>query len=322
MKRTIKRESAFYLGIELLRLWGTMAVVWIHYGPRRMPGVGFAVPCFVMISFFLSWNILDSLDTIRFHKRVRGLVIPFIVWGCVSYLIAIATGTSTGIESLLWQLSFGHATCTPLYYLFDVLVIMNILFMLRKCLSERLFWGVTTLMVIICLIMQYSGLNYHIFGGFPYEASYSLGRIAEFFPHAVMGCFLASMNPKGLRMVIIGVVLVGAGLLMVSPCRVSSQFGYGGFAPLAVSSGLVLMATAWTISPYHLSWLYVVSSTTAGVYYIHCIVGVVLSYFGYGSYLLVLLVSFLLVLSGLHLPGLYMLFNGRRSVLWDSSRNK
>ena len=287
-----------------------------------MPGVIFAVPCFVVMSFFLSWTIFDNLDTARLYNRIGKLVLPFVTWGFISYLIAIVTGDRAGIEPLLWQLSLGHATCTPLYYLFDVTVIIIILFVLRKCFSLQLFLVVSAFLAVICLYAQYSGLNYYIFGSLPFEASYPLGRIAELFPNAVAGFILASINRKGWLRIIIGVILVGTGLLMVSPCRVSSQFGYSGLAPLFVASGLVLLATTWTVSPRHFSWLYVLSSTTAGIYYIHCIVGVVLTHLGYGSYLLVLLVSFLIVLLGLHLPGLYMLFNGRRPVLRNVNGQK
>ncbi len=322
MEQSGKRDSSFFLGMEFLRLWGAMAVVWLHYGPFRMPGVTFAVPCFVVMSFFLSWKMIDDKDSIRLLKRIQGLVIPFFSWGCISYLIAILIGNSAGLAPLLWQLCLGHATCTPLYYLFDVTVIMTFIFVLRKCLVRWAFCIAVALLVVICLFMQYSGLNHFIFGRLPFEASYPLGRIAELFPHAVMGCTLASINRKGWRSAIIGIILVGAGLLMVSPFRVPLQFGYAGLAPLFVASGLVSIVTAWTVTPGIFSWVRTLSSTTAGIYYIHCTVGAILTYFGRGSYLLVLLASFFIVLLGLHVPGLCMLFNGRHRVLLNTNANK
>lgn len=156
MEQTIKKDKTFYLGIELLRIWGAMAVVWIHYGPARMPGVAFAVPCFVVMSFFFSWKTLDDVDGFRLFKRIKRLAIPFVSWGCVSYLISITIGNSRGMEPLLWQLCLGHATCTPLYYIFDITVIFVLLFLLRKCFVRRFFWPIVVGLAVVCFSLQYS----------------------------------------------------------------------------------------------------------------------------------------------------------------------
>ena len=319
-----ERTPSFYFGIELLRLWGALAIVWIHFGSARIPGVAFAVPCFVVISFFFSWKYLKAVDVVKLRRRLWRLAIPFFAWGIVSYFVALAIGTHTGITPLLWQLMLGHSTCAPLYYLFEVAVFVMLLFLLRKLVTGSLFWWMVTLLAIGCLCAQYTEVNHRVWSSLPFEASYPLGRIVELFPHAVAGCALAALDWKGWRAFIIGLVLFGCGTVMIKcpPFRVSAHFGYAGISYLLGASGLVLSATAWSGTKYSLQALCCLSAATAGVYYIHPIVGSVLNYFGVGYYSLVVFVSFFVVLLGLHLPWVCVLFNRRHPISLGVCRNR
>lgn len=309
-----------YIGIELLRLWGAFAVVWIHFGTTRIPGVAFAVPCFVIISFFFAWKMIDSIDVIKLRQRLWRLLVPFFVWGIVSYVVALAIGIHSGITPLLWQLTLGHSTCAPLYYLFDVAVFMVILFLLRKFMACRMFWCVITTLVIGCLWMQYTGVNYYIWSPLPSEASYPIGRIFELFPHAVGGCALSALDLKGWRAFALGTVLFVCGMTMIvcAPFRVSAQFGYAGLPYLLGASGLVLSATAWSGGECWFWRVCNLSVATAGVYFIHPIVGFILNHFGLGCFSLVMFMSFCTVILGLHIPGICVLFNKRHPISWKS----
>ena len=78
MENTDGKSAAapFYPGIEVLRILGAMAVVWAHYGKFRMPVVKFAVPCFVAISFFLGWKMIESKSPERLLRSLSRLAIP------------------------------------------------------------------------------------------------------------------------------------------------------------------------------------------------------------------------------------------------------
>ena len=309
-------STSIYLGIELLRLWGASSIVWIHLGSTQIPGMGFAVPCFMIISFFFSWKMIDSVDAVKLRQRLWRLAVPFFAWGFVSYIVALALGTSSGIAPLIWQLTLGHSTCAPLYFLFNVAVLMVVLFMLRKFMAFRIFWCVVTALLVVCLWAQYSGVNYCIWKSLPFEASYPIGRIFELFPHAVAGCALAALECRGWRAFVLGVILFGCGVLMnmCTPFRVSDQFGYAGLVNLLGASGLVLSATAWRGGKRSSFGVCSLSIATAGVYFIHPIVGSILNHFGLGCFSLVLIISFSITLLGLHVPLVCVLFNKRHPI--------
>ena len=305
--------APFYPGVEILRLLGAMAVVWAHYGKFRMPVVKFAVPCFVVISFFLGWRMVESGEFARLGRRLSRLAVPFFAWGCVSYIVAVASGAKTGLAPLLWQLSLGHSTCMPLYYLFDMAVMMVVLFVVRRCFPVQVFWCIVGFLALACMCMQYSELNYELFGQLPVEASFPLGRIVELFPSAVAGCVIATGVLCGRRSFTVGVALsvVAVVTLLCEFLVVGKQFGYAGFALLIGPIGFVLMSTAFTSRNPMLRRVRIVSAATAGVYFIHTIVGDVLHLFKARNYWSVLLISFAITMIGLRIPVVCNAFNGR-----------
>lgn len=308
-------SAPFYPGVETLRLLGAMAVVWAHYGKFSMPVVKFAVPCFVAISFFFGWRTIESKSPERLLKNVARLAIPFFAWGVVSYLVALALGTKSGIAPLLWQLTLGHATCMPLYYLLDMAAIMAALFAFRRFLPVHAFWSVAGFLVLACLALQYSGLNYKAFGGLPFEAAFPLGRIAELLPAAVAGCAIAAGVPRGRGSFAAGAALSSAAVatLLCGWLAVEKQvqFGYAGLALFVGSAGFVLMGTAFATQNPVLRRIRSVSAATAGVYFIHTIVGDVLCRFGVRKYWPILAVSFIVTMIGLRIPLVRRAFNGR-----------
>lgn len=315
MENTDGKSAAapFYPGIEVLRILGAMAVVWAHYGKFRMPVVKFAVPCFVAISFFLGWKMIESKSPERLLRSLSRLAIPFFTWGVVSYLVALALGIKSGIAPLLWQLTLGHSTCMPLYYLLDMALMMAALFAARRFLPARAFWTVVGVLVPACLFFQYSGLNYTAFGGLPFEASFPLGRLAELFPAAVAGCAIAASVPRGRGTFAAGAAISAAAVatLLCGFLAVGKEFGYAGIALFAGTVGFLAMGAAFTSENPMLNRIRIVSAATAGVYFIHTIVGDVFCHFGTRKYWPILAVSFAIAMVGLRIPFVRRAFNGR-----------
>ena len=305
--------AAFYPYVEVLRLLGAMAVVWAHYGRFRIPVVRFAVPCFVVISFFLGWRTIASGEFARLRRSLVRFAVPFFGWGVISYIVAVAIGTKTGLTPLMWQLTLGHSTCMPLYYLFDLAVMMTFIFVLRRILPVRLFWSALGCLTAVCFGLQYSGLNYRMFIHLPPEASYPLGRMAELLPAAVSGCAIAAGAVHGLRPLIFGAILscASVALLLSGLVGVDGNFGYAGLSLSAGAAGFVLVSTAFASSNPKLARIRFLSAATAGVYFIHTIVGDLLHLFKTPKFQQVLLISLLVSLIGLRVPFVRGLFNGR-----------
>jgi surface polysaccharide O-acyltransferase-like enzyme len=306
-------EAPFYPYVEVLRILGAMAVVWAHYGRFRIPVVKFAVPCFVVISFFFGWRTIAAGDFARLRRCLFRLAVPFFAWGVVSYVVAIAQGTKSGISPLLWQMLLGHSTCMPLYYLWDVAAMTVFLFVLGRYLSGRAFWWAAGGIVLACFALQVSGLNYRLFSRLPFEAAFPLGRLAELLPSAVAGCAIAAAATRGCGTLAVGLMAacVPVVLLLCGISGAKDGFGYAGPLLLAGASGMVLAATAFTSGDPRLAKIRLLSEATAGVYFIHTIVGDVLHVFKTPKFPQVLLISLLVTLIGLRLPIVRVLFNGK-----------
>ena len=302
----------FYPCVEILRLLGAMAVVWAHYGRYRIPVVWLAVPCFVVISFFFGWRTIASGEFTRLRRSLARFAVPFFAWGAISYIVAVAIGTKTGLSPLMWQLLLGHSTCMPLYYLFDMAVMMSLIFVLRRYLSVRMFWGVLGCIAAACFCLQYSGLNYRLFHPLPTEVSYPLGRIAELLPSAVAGCAIAAGAMHGRRSLVVGSAMSCVSVaLLLSGISGGGDFGYAGLTLAAGAAGFVLASTAFASSNPKLARIRLVSAATAGVYFIHTIVGDVLHLFKAPKFQHVFLISLVITLVCLRIPFVRGLFNGR-----------
>jgi len=304
--------APFYPYVEVLRLLGAAAVVWAHYGRFRIPVVRLAVPCFVVISFFFGWRAIESGEFARLRRILVRFAIPFFGWGVISYAVAIAIGTKAGVSPLLWQLTLGHSTCMPLYYLLDMAFMTSFIFVLRRYLSARMFWCASGCVAALCFYVQYSGLNYGTFSHLPLEASYPLGRLAELLPAAVAGCAIAAGGMRGLRPLFAGLALscVSVALLLSGTSWVGENFGYAGFVMSAGAAGFVLASTAFASVDPRLAKIRLVSAATAGVYFIHTIVGDILHLYKTPKFQQVLLISLVVSLIGIRIPFVRGLFNG------------
>lgn len=149
----------------------------------------------MVMSFYLNQKSFEKKDVNNAKKRIWKLLLPQIIWSIIYFLvywiIEIVTHVKmvNGISDLFWQLLTGHSPClnATMWFQFDLIVI-TILFCNVFYFCNRVI-GMIVIVIVgcICLALQYSGLNYQIFGALRYELSYPLGRLLETFPMAVGG---------------------------------------------------------------------------------------------------------------------------------------
>ena len=193
------------LGIDLLKVAACFMVVDSHYGVPGGEILALPVPVFIFLSLFMAYGKLNEPGVLA--KRLERLLVPFAAWG-ITYFIADALFCREfNIEKLLWQLTFGHSVCKPLFFLPLLCLYTAFVWMLAKRLDRWLIYAVAML-VVASLAMQYSGLNYAIFSPLPEEMSWPCGRILECLPPAMIACVASRAMSKidGRRTKIIAVV--------------------------------------------------------------------------------------------------------------------
>lgn len=159
------------------------------------------VPVFMLMSFFFVEHTLREGKKNKIAARMKRLFVPYVAWALIYFALYCTLDVLrithnapviTWIKQLGWQLFLGSAPSLnpPLWFQFDIMLLTLFFAVLLK-LVKRNASTVIALIAIAALVMQYSGMNYKLFGHLPYEAKYPLGRAAEMLFYACLGLLAA-----------------------------------------------------------------------------------------------------------------------------------
>ena len=217
------------LGFDLLRVWLSFEVVADHYWMVKCGGeVGaffkamkaYAVPCFMMLSFYLTERHYAEGDVGWLKRRYPRLLTPFIVWPifyatifffCVRYSPTFVdscselttfkywkTSLTPQWSDLLWQWIFGSSprNAMQLWFHVDLMVLTAVFFGLFKAFSERLRPYVLAVVIAIGLMAQYTGFAVWLLGELPFECKWTLGRLFPTMVFAAVGLYFGKLRGK------------------------------------------------------------------------------------------------------------------------------
>ncbi len=236
--------------VVLYHCWREEHYAWF-LKPFDLFGV-FAVPVFMLISFYLTYNHYLEKNFEYARKRFFRLLWPQIGWTVIYGLFLKLYGLifkCDGIENwsdLLWQLLLGHSEkINPsMWYQFVLIVITAVFIFVFYFSSEKTSVFIISLISIFCIWLQYTGINYDYFSRFSFEVRYPLGRLTEMIPYAGIGIIFAyankNINLKKKYWILLIPVLIGGisklGLLLPN----TQGFGYCGLTKISITSFIVL----------------------------------------------------------------------------------
>lgn len=305
-------EKKFNPGFAFLRLWLAYAVVTVHFlrmkeaypngTPRPLAWFfqagAFAVPVFMLMSFFLSGARFQAPDLKSVRTRLHRLLLPFVFWSTVTfalnwYLDGLGVGWNYGVRwsSLGWQLLGGtcFAIGPQMWFIADLLWLTVLFFAIGRFLSGGRGLAVLAGLFLGAAAFSYSGLNYLCFKDLPYECRYFFGRFFEMIPYAAVGCALSRCR-GAFDSVRLGVrwLLVVSGLALFLFAIYNIVFtlppglGYQGLQRML--QALPLLAAAYFLPTNHVPRgltvvIVYLSKFTMGVYLVHFALGRVLESF-------------------------------------------
>lgn len=262
----------FNCGIALCKIAACFGVVLLHFGADCRFAV-VSVPLFMILSVCLSARKLA--DRGGLIKRLARLYLPFAAWGIIYSALVTILERRVDLGDLIMQLTIGVPACPPLYFIFVLIASTLILQGV-----ELVRGGGVILMVlfVLCFILQYTGVNYAMCSRLPFHPSMAVGRFAELFPMAVMGCLMWKLREhKRLMSITLGVAAFLLAAIQLSRLNLSAPgFGYSGlslFLETLLISGLAILAEGVSMPNACEGSLKIFSGFTAGVYYIHLLVG-------------------------------------------------
>ena len=194
-----RRVSDYNTGISMLKIWLVMSVVVCHFLDTEKYGAiriftdygGTAVPVLVLISFLLT-NMAVNNNNNQIRKRLSRLFLPQCFFAILYFAIyKVMYMDKYNLDDLLWQIVFGSSINAPMWFVSDMIMISILFYTVF-----RIFKGESGIAIIICIggvavFSQYTGINYSVFGRLPDYAKWSLGRVTELIPVAVIGVILS-----------------------------------------------------------------------------------------------------------------------------------
>ena len=263
--------------IEIIKLLCAFGVVWIHFG-KPCVITEFCVPIFVAISGYYSKNVIDSKGTSELKRRVMRIVIPFWIWSSIAVVVALLHGKHLLIQEIMLQYVLGHSVYMPLYFL-PVIIMCTLAAFLVRWFSGRYWRYVSLVVVLCCLFLQYSGALPYIFNDVGASISYPLARFFAFMPLFVCGYALnywQKIKTIPSRYFYSGMLLLAAIVVVLRITKILHRpngFGYEGVDVLILSVMVVFIAVCAgdaLACIWRLRWS---CGLSAGIYYMHGIVG-------------------------------------------------
>lgn len=263
-----------------------------------------AVPVFFIISFLLTTKQFYFLNSTKTKKRIFRLLYPSVMWGGIYYFAYkiidsfiyhflfcsdIANINNIHLTDLLWQIVLGadRFLNPPLWYMYDLIIVMLIFIGIFKYCRKHSF-EILIILLFVSIFMQYSGLNFHFFSPLRFEVCYTLGRISEMFPYAVIGLAIGAKENnlffegveklRKLNIVIVFIFLFVC-YILISLKRggfLAEGFDYHGIKLILLSTFIFLFVYKFVIVnkfiPFWgtIRWL---AKYTLGIYCLHIAIG-------------------------------------------------
>jgi len=267
------------VGIDALKILACFAVVSLHFGDGGY-GRRLAVPIFVFFSCYLC---ACRGQNGAVHNRLLRLWIPFIVWGLLGLFVYALMAKGLSWSDVAWQLTFGYPAAQHLYYLIDLIIITLAIRAIRHVPDRACQNVVLCGLVVGCLVSQYAGLNYKLCGGLHQNMRYTIGRLAELLPCAIIGDMIGSWHfidrrPRLSFVCALGTFIVTA-LLFVLCKEFPNGFGYQGLGSLVMAISICILSIAVGEELSHMKytkWMLPIASIgalTPGIYFAHDVVG-------------------------------------------------
>ena len=246
-----------------------------------------SVPIFIFMAFFFGERHITANEPGYLRKRGRRIVWPLIGWALIYAAVLVplhwlrGDGNLPGVDDLLWQSVTGHSKAlNPSMWYQSVLLLLTLAFFytFRKP-TKR---DAMVLLALLCgaIVLEYSGLNYYMFGNLRFELKYPLGRVVEMIPFAVLGyaCARYSLLERfalgSLPAILLFIAIAVAAMIPLHNDK-NFGFGYGNIFYIPAAIGIAL--AVWYIpfprlGPKTMRALRFLTSFTLGIYCIHRLV--------------------------------------------------
>ena len=269
------------LGLSLLRVWLSFEVVVDHYwhvtgltGAMKFLSASrsLAVPCFLLMSFYLTANRYSCSDGTWLKTRFGRLFIPYFIWPVIYFVLvwAAAALSPVFVESTVsltelkyygfdlaidwldlvrqWLCGIDRRLVHQFWFHNNLIILTVAMFALLKFVKgarHRIY--ILSGLAMAGFVLQYSPVNMWLFERFDFEVKYSFGRLAATLPYAAIGLMIG-FNRRSLASIkgSLRMFLAVSGLFLLFFVFYSGGFprpkglGYQGVSLILMALGTVM----------------------------------------------------------------------------------
>jgi len=287
-------------GFYLLKIVMCFCVICAHFYPI-MPLILrnaclCAVPVFLFLTFYFAYKVFDQKNNNKFREKIKRLTFPFYFWGIFFSIFFLIINKYFNIhhislENIFWQIATGSAETInpPLWYLFDTILLLIVFKFIFKNFSSNKITFVMSFLIIFSLFMQYSLINYKIFGNLAYGLKFTLGRLFEILPYAAMGILFSKHElfnkfkiyvPKAVKIFLGTIILIFMIFSNFSGPGKNLHFYYAGISIMIFSTFILLLFNSMKFKSEKIrTSIENFSKYTLGIYCIHYPIGILLLHF-------------------------------------------
>lgn len=246
-----------------------------------------AVPVFMMMSFYFSYSLFIESDKDSINNRIKKLLIPHIGWSLVYFFIyklidlIFHKDLINNVNDLFFQLLLGHSPRLNYAMYFQIILILLTLlyYLLNKTFKDKVHLMLLGLFVI-CLLLQYSIINYYLFNGLIEEISNPLGRIIETVPYSIIGFMFYKYDVINTLKINVFYYIISILILTIVLfieyrfINISIEgFGYQGIRLMLISVVVFILFGSVNLNIKNKALFKQLTSFTSGVYYSHLLIG-------------------------------------------------
>jgi len=237
------------------------------------------VPIFFIMSFYFFYTTLISRNLDKLTNRFQRLLIPYIIWPIIIFIISkflnyiLKIKLFFSFNSLKNQLLTGTSFNHVLWFQFN-LIFETFIFILIEFLFKKYKTFILINIELYCYFVQYSNLNYQIFGQMIFEMKYPFGRIVETLPYSISGfmlahfSFISYLKKNKIKTIYILIFI----LFLVIQYDIFINligFCYSGIKIHIICLCIFIIFTIIPIDFINYNLINYISKFTSGIYYIH-----------------------------------------------------
>ena len=209
MKKLVDRKKINLEGIQILRMLLCLWIVLVHCCIIRnnilralLLSKPFQIPIFFIISFYFFYDKLYLRSLNKIKIRFERLLLPYIIYPIIILVLNNVFFVESNLNSpyrkfkffdFIKQLIFGSGIHSIFWFQFFI-IFLSVFVIIIVLIFKNKFLPILQLILIICYVLQYSGLAFNYFTIFKEIPYRGMGSIVEIIPFIVIGLTLASYN--------------------------------------------------------------------------------------------------------------------------------